>query len=615
METAERDAVTLPLDPARLRDEAAPATAAEEDVRAALARVLAAEEFVSSPRLADFLRFIVEATLAGRAEEIKGYTIAVEALGRPPSFDPQSDPIVRVEATRLRRALERYYSAGGAEAPLEIIVPKGSYVPVFRLRSETAEAPPPAEPAPSVAAPPSRRFRAWPFAAAGFFLLISGMIVALALSGMELGIENGPNSLTFTLGGRPNTAAELADRLGMPILEVRPFEIAGNPSPAPEEVHTLEVRLRDAFSRFDFVDVLAAGPEAPLRECRGVPPRSVFALSGLAEGHGDDTFSLLLRLSDRCSGNIIWTQELEGLKRGPDRPATEQQVVREVAGSLMESYSALPTRARAQARSEAPESGFGCIALALAARRGDDSASPAAARACIDRLAARDHGLGVIHSVKAMLLLDEARAAMDRDPDQSVRDPMLHEAQLGMDLAPTSAFAAKVLADVDFFLGERDAALAAAERARALNPLDYEVAASAGIIMIGFGKTEQGEALLNFARSHGAQRTQRQDTYLAIAAFLRADEISAASTIQPLELHPTTQTRIALALALHVTGRTEEERQVVAALMRDTPGGTSAVQRIVTRMLPWGETAARVLGELESAGLTRDTRAPVASKG
>eukprot|EP01031_Cornospumella_fuschlensis_P020286 gene20286-24871_t len=131
----------VPETPPRSDATAAPAVSAQgdsgsavspESVRAALARLLTSEEFQSSPRLCDFLRFVVEATLAGRAEEIKGYTIALEALGRPPSFDPQSDPIVRVEATRLRRALERYYSGAGAQENLEIQIPKGSYVPLFR---------------------------------------------------------------------------------------------------------------------------------------------------------------------------------------------------------------------------------------------------------------------------------------------------------------------------------------------------------------------------------------------------------------------------------------------------------------------------------------------------
>ena len=73
-----------------------------EEVRAALEHMAASEGFRSSPQLATFLRFIVEAVLRGERGRIKAYTIAVEALGRDERFDPQADPIVRVEATRLR---------------------------------------------------------------------------------------------------------------------------------------------------------------------------------------------------------------------------------------------------------------------------------------------------------------------------------------------------------------------------------------------------------------------------------------------------------------------------------------------------------------------------------
>ena len=64
-------------------------------------------------------------------EYLKGYTIATEALGRDDNFDPQIDPIVRVEAGRLRYALEHYYSNGGAGDPVVIELPRGSYVPTF----------------------------------------------------------------------------------------------------------------------------------------------------------------------------------------------------------------------------------------------------------------------------------------------------------------------------------------------------------------------------------------------------------------------------------------------------------------------------------------------------
>ena len=84
-----------------------------DEIRAALERMAASEAFRGSPQLVAFLRYVVEATLRGAADRIKGYTIAVEALGRADNFDPQADPIVRVEAMRLRRALARYYANGG----------------------------------------------------------------------------------------------------------------------------------------------------------------------------------------------------------------------------------------------------------------------------------------------------------------------------------------------------------------------------------------------------------------------------------------------------------------------------------------------------------------------
>jgi hypothetical protein len=109
-------------------------TVSEGEAREALARVLASDEFRGSPNLAAFLGFIVERTLEGREDSIKAYTVATEVLGRPESFDPQGDPIVRVEATRLRRSLERYY--GRCADPIIIDIPRGSYVPHFALRAE-----------------------------------------------------------------------------------------------------------------------------------------------------------------------------------------------------------------------------------------------------------------------------------------------------------------------------------------------------------------------------------------------------------------------------------------------------------------------------------------------
>jgi hypothetical protein len=109
-----------------------------EDIYAALARICASRPFDTSPKLTSFLRFVVESTLAGHGDRLKGYTVGVEALGRAVSFDPQVDPIVRVEAIRLRAALARYYSGAGADDPVVIDMPRGRYVAQFRWARRSA---------------------------------------------------------------------------------------------------------------------------------------------------------------------------------------------------------------------------------------------------------------------------------------------------------------------------------------------------------------------------------------------------------------------------------------------------------------------------------------------
>jgi Tol biopolymer transport system component len=84
------------------------------------------------------LRFIVETALDGRAAEIKESVIGVDVLGRSSGFDPKTDPIVRVEASRLRTRLDSYYQNEGHSDPVEIAIPKGAYLPVFTHRQSTA---------------------------------------------------------------------------------------------------------------------------------------------------------------------------------------------------------------------------------------------------------------------------------------------------------------------------------------------------------------------------------------------------------------------------------------------------------------------------------------------
>ena len=108
-----------------------------EQIGQQVKRVLEASSFCQAERTRRFLKYIVDQTLAGNAKRLKQYTIATEVLGREASFNPDADPVVRLEAGKLRRALENYYLRAGAGDQIHISVPKGSYVPIFEFFDST----------------------------------------------------------------------------------------------------------------------------------------------------------------------------------------------------------------------------------------------------------------------------------------------------------------------------------------------------------------------------------------------------------------------------------------------------------------------------------------------
>ena len=111
-----------------------PSRPEQDAVRSALKRVLASAKFAPSPRASRFLRYVVEAELAGIGGGLKEYVLGVEVFDRSATFDPRTDSIVRVEALKLRKRLQAYYRGSGRLDAVLIDIPKGSYEPRFRLR-------------------------------------------------------------------------------------------------------------------------------------------------------------------------------------------------------------------------------------------------------------------------------------------------------------------------------------------------------------------------------------------------------------------------------------------------------------------------------------------------
>ncbi|HLG99106.1 MAG TPA: hypothetical protein VKX49_22530 [Bryobacteraceae bacterium] len=112
-----------------------------ESIRAALDKILGSPGFVNAERLSRFLRYTVEETLNGQTDKLKETLLGIEVFGRKPTYDPRVDAVVRTEAVKLRARLRDYYEGEGREDEVIIDVPKGGYVPAFRLREKVAEAP------------------------------------------------------------------------------------------------------------------------------------------------------------------------------------------------------------------------------------------------------------------------------------------------------------------------------------------------------------------------------------------------------------------------------------------------------------------------------------------
>ncbi|PRY23182.1 TolB-like protein [Aliiruegeria haliotis] len=105
-----------------------------EAVLEQLARMLSSPDFTAGPRVQKFLTHLVNEELDGRGELLRGTALAMDVFGRGADFDSNNDPIVRIEAVKLRKAIEHYYLTSGTEDDIVISVPKGRYRPEFERR-------------------------------------------------------------------------------------------------------------------------------------------------------------------------------------------------------------------------------------------------------------------------------------------------------------------------------------------------------------------------------------------------------------------------------------------------------------------------------------------------
>jgi adenylate cyclase len=254
-------------------------------------RILKSPAFTRSNRSRKLLGYIVEQALEGNAKRLKQYAIATEALGRSPDFDPDIDPIVRLEASKLRRALEDYYLRDGAQDRVRISIPKGSYAPAFEF-AENVEA--------TSTSPPSVQ------------------IESLALNSTS----------------------------GVQRLLLVPLHDHVSSTASKELSEGLFEQLTVELARYRDISLLTQPvSEQPLDSggdpvAAGIKARARFVVSGSVRQNGEQ-FRVTARLHDVNGGSIIWVDCIDlgpGLSAGLQ---AEDDIARRVAGAIADYYGVI----------------------------------------------------------------------------------------------------------------------------------------------------------------------------------------------------------------------------------------------------------------------------------
>lgn len=454
-----------------------------DEVRAELARVIGDAAFKHAERAKDFLRFVVEETLAGRSDRLKGYTIAVEVFGRPPDFDAQSDPLVRVEAGRLRHRLMEYYFLAGRDNPVRIELPRGSYVPRFSSRT-------PSRSAKSTA-------RRWTLGAIGIALAASAVVWLSPAAGVRT--PSAPS------GGPEAGASDSQARAGeKPRLLVVPFANLSDSGELAYFAYGMTEEVALSLGDFDLL-VIASGPTSPR------PPgaidlrtlRRTFAADYVLTGDvksGRDDVRVSVRLVDARSGARLWAAAFDERLDVGSLIAIQEGIAQQVATTIAVPYGPIFEHEVARIRRKSPEQlgTYDCILRFYYYTAVMDAATHRAAGECFERAVVKEPQFADAWGGLALVYLAENAFGYTPRPGDPV-ERAREAARTALDIDGRSRLGNQAMMSVDFVSQDFGALKTAAERTIALNPRDASTLGVAGTFLAICGEWERGLALVDRA--------------------------------------------------------------------------------------------------------------------
>jgi TolB-like protein len=490
-------------------------TVVEHEVRDQLARVLSSSAFSSSDRLRRFLTFVVEETLAGRGDRIKAYTVATSAFGRRDDFDPQQDSIVRIEAGRLRRALEHYYLTEGSADAVRIVIPKGTYTPEF-VRADAA---------PDVHPLFGTRTR-----------------------------RRGPRIL------------------------VAPFELEAGEAILPGFGAAFTRQVVIGLTRFGTLFVygpatgLSQTPQpdlARLREEIGAD----FVLTG-SVGVYETRLTVDLLLQEAPEGRYVWADRFERALGAAELRGLRDEVADRIVRRLAQPYGVIYSR-ELDHEGDAPErlGNYRAVLEYYQFVRTLDMERLEGVRQGLERAVEDDPGYAEAFACLSRLYSDMARFDNDALADLNGRlGRAMLLARKAISRAPSSSAGYHALALAHWFRGEVDECLAAFRTALALNPNDTEIMADFGLRLAARLEWQEAIPLVTESfRRNPCQATTFRMAFVIWHYFNRRFDQALAEVRMvgaPTVVYP----HLLAAAAAAELGLDDEARAAVAAIERIAPG-------------------------------------------
>ncbi|PDT32107.1 hypothetical protein CO660_01470 [Rhizobium sp. L9] len=565
-------------------------------------RILASEEFHAPKRGRDFLEFVVNETLAGRSGFLKAFTIANVVFGREASFDPQNDPVVRIEAGRIRKALERYYLVAGRTDEVVITVPKGGYVPHFEYAQEV---PPPSSINPeepqaaelNVQDSPRSTMRAPTLSAArGFGIVISvGFgVFALALA-IALSVWN----------GRPTATLPLAS--AHPKVLVEFFSESGSAGAGSDIARGLRDDVIGQLARIDDIIVVAD----PLRG--GQAAVADYSLHGNVQ-LDKSRLRASARLVRQSDGAVIWARNFDADLQVENKLVIQANISRQISTAIAHPNGAIlqtETDKIVGPAQNGDQDDYACTRAYYSYRQAMTAQSHAAALECLRQATQRFPDNVASWTLLSMVYLDEVRFRYKLSTPSSVRPLEMANAAVerAASLAPSDPRVLQALMLVGFFQGDVDKALKAGTAAYAANPSDVEVAGEYGYRLALSGKWQSGCELLSIALNRGVGPSGYYEAGMALCAFIKGDLEQAERWSRKSDLGSNPVHRLVLLSILGAAGKTEEAEAEKRWLYTHSPALMVNIREEVSLRLQRPEDQERLLNGLRASGLDIDATA------